>query len=92
MNGWSDRPMSRAGKEALLKAVIQAIPTFIMSCFQIPVSTCDSLRRAIADHCWGFEEGRKKMHWRSWEWMCTPKALGGMGFRDLGLFNQAMLG
>jgi hypothetical protein len=92
MNGWSDRPMSRAGKEALLKAVIQAIPTFIMSYFQIPISTCDSLRRAIADHWWGFEEGKKKMHWRSWVWMCTPKALGGMGFCNLVLFNQAMLG
>jgi hypothetical protein len=33
MNGWSGRPMSRAAKEALLKAIIQAIPTFIMSCF-----------------------------------------------------------
>jgi hypothetical protein len=33
MNGLSDRPMSRSGKEALLKAVIQTIPTYIMSCF-----------------------------------------------------------
>jgi hypothetical protein len=34
---------------------------------------------------------RKKMHWRSWEWLSTPKTLGDMGFRDLALFNQSML-
>jgi hypothetical protein len=92
MNGWSDRPMSRSGKETLLKSVIQAIPTFIMSCFMFPISTCDAFRKAIADHWWGIEDGKKKMHWRNWEWLSTPKSLGGMGFRDFMLFNQAMLG
>jgi hypothetical protein len=84
--------MSRKGKETLLKAVIQAIPTHILSCFQIPVSICDALRKAMADFWWGIEGGKKKMHWRSWEWLSTPKVLGGMGFWDMVLFNQAMLG
>jgi hypothetical protein len=92
INGVSDRPMSRAGKETFLKAVIQAIPTYIMSCFQIPVTNCDKIRAVIANQWWGVEDGKKKVHWRSWEWLSSPKALGGMGFRDLTLFNQAMLG
>jgi hypothetical protein len=43
INGVADRPLSRAGKETFLKTVIQAIPTYVMSCFQIPISTCDKI-------------------------------------------------
>jgi hypothetical protein len=92
MNGQSDRPLSRKGNEILLKSVIQAIPTHVMSCFELPVSTCDAMRRAVANQWWGFKDGKKKLHWRSWDWLSTPKALGGLGFCDFALFNQAMLG
>jgi hypothetical protein len=92
INGVVDRPMSRAGKEVFLKAVIQAIPTFVFSCFQVPVANCDKMRATIANQWWGIEDGQKKLHWRSWEWLSTPKSFGGLGFRDLSLFNQAMLG
>jgi hypothetical protein len=91
INGLSGRPLSRSGNEALLKAVIQAIPTFVMSCFQLPLTTCDKMKSVIANRWWGEEDGKKKIHWRSWAWLSTPKALGGMGFRDLGLFNQQCL-
>ena len=32
-----------------------------------------------------------KFHWRSWEVMCQPNELGGLGFKDLVKFNEAML-
>ena len=31
------------------------------------------------------------MHWVSWERLCQRKKKGGMGYRDLHLFNLAML-
>ena len=92
VQGWSDRPLSRDGKEVMIKSVAQAIPTYIMSCFQLPDGICEKMRATVSNYWWGFEGGKKKMHWRSWAWMSTPKFLGGMGFRDMKIFNQAMLG
>jgi hypothetical protein len=76
----------------MVKSVAQAITNYVMSCFQIAVKIYEKLKTLVSDQWWGFEDGEKKMHWRSWEWLCTPKSLGGMGFRDFVTSNQAMLG
>jgi hypothetical protein len=84
--------MACAAREVLLKAVIQAIPTYSMMCFLLTKKVCKSLASAMAKYWWSSSLDRKSMHWVSWRNLTTPKVKGGMGFRDLQVFNLALLG
>ena len=39
----------------------------------------------------GQTKDEKKIHWINWKKLCTVKANGGMGFRNIQAFNMAML-
>ncbi|KAL5578314.1 hypothetical protein UlMin_020013 [Ulmus minor] len=41
---------------------------------------------------WGTTPDHKRVQWLKWSELCRPKSKGGLGFRDLSMFNQAMLG
>ena len=43
VQGWMEQTLSTAGKEVLIKAVAQAVPTFSMSCFRLPRGLCHHL-------------------------------------------------
>jgi hypothetical protein len=62
-----------------------------MGVFKLPFSLYDDLTRLIREFWWGAEKGRRKMHWVSWDIMVRPKPQGGMGLRDMRIFNQALL-
>jgi hypothetical protein len=45
----------------------------------------------IQNYWWGEENAKCKTHWMAWEYMVRSKDRGGIGFKDLRLFNQALL-
>ena len=92
MQGSSERLLACAGREILLKSVIQAIPTFSMTCFLLTKKICKQLTSAMEKYWWSSSIDRKSMHWISWKKLSVPKIQGGMGFRELENFNLALLG
>uniref|UniRef100_A0A803Q7N5 Reverse transcriptase n=1 Tax=Cannabis sativa TaxID=3483 RepID=A0A803Q7N5_CANSA len=91
LRGWKMGLFSQAGKEVLIKAVIQAIPCYIMSCFRISKGILKEMESMIARFQWGSTTNKHKLHWGNWKKLCRLKEQGGMGFRDLEDFNKAML-
>jgi hypothetical protein len=88
---WKTKFLSQAGKEVLIKAVVQAIPSYSMSMFLLPKELCKELNSMMQNFWWGHKENDKKIKWMSWERMGLSTAEGGMGFRDLTSFNKALL-
>jgi hypothetical protein len=91
IQGWKEKALSWAGKEILIKAIAQAIPTFSMGCFDLTKNMCDQISKLICRYWWNQQEGKNKIHWIGWEKMILPKKMGGLGFRDIHGFNMAML-
>jgi hypothetical protein len=89
--GWLEQLLSVGGKEILIKSVAHAVPTFSMSCFKLPRGLCEHINSLLPKFWWGSKEGQRKTSWVSWESMTQPKYAGGLGFRDIELFNLALL-
>jgi hypothetical protein len=91
IQGWKEKMLSWVGKEVLIKAVAQAILTFVMGCFDITKEMCDQISTMIGRYWWSNQDKDNKIHWISWDRLTRPKGEGGLGFRDIHLFNMAML-
>ncbi|KAL0448585.1 UNVERIFIED_CONTAM: putative mitochondrial protein [Sesamum latifolium] len=73
-----------------MKAVLQSLPTYAMSCFQLPTTLVRNLEAIMADFWW-HSRGEKTTHWVAWRKLCRPLGAGGLGFWELREFNLALL-
>ena len=91
INRWKEKFLSQARKEVLLKAIVQAIPTYTMSVFQLPKKLCTDINSMMSKFWWGHKGNDATIAWMSWEKLGRTKAKGGLGYRDLENFNLALL-
>jgi hypothetical protein len=83
LHDWKNKFLSQAGKEILLKAVIQTIPTYNMSIFLLPVGLSTEINSLMQQFWWGHKDNASKIHWMSWKKLGFSKTKGGLGFCDL---------
>jgi hypothetical protein len=91
INSWRGRALSRTGKEVMIKSVLQAIPSYIMSIYLLPEGTVKDIERMLNSFWWGGGANNNGIKWLAWDRMTHAKSQGGMGFRDLRNFNLAMI-
>lgn len=90
LQGWKEILFSKAGKEILLNAMVQTIPSYSMSCFKLPDSLIKDIQRLIRRFWWSGGLDKKGIPWLHWEVLCSHKSKGGLGFQSLAEFNQAL--
>ncbi|PWA65154.1 hypothetical protein CTI12_AA306500 [Artemisia annua] len=91
MQGWKNKLLSQAGREVLIKSVIQSIHSYTMQCYMLPKGFLQKLLVHIKRFFWSGDAHERHIHWLSWEHISQSKDRGGLGFRDLSCFNLALL-
>jgi len=91
LNVWKGRFLSMAGRICLLKSVITAIPLYYMSLFRAPESVCKSIVSIQRRFLWGWGKEKRSISWVNWKNVCKLREERGLGLRDIGSFNIALL-
>ncbi|KAM6583826.1 hypothetical protein CsatB_010828 [Cannabis sativa] len=93
LQSWEGKFLSKGGKEVLIKSVVQALPSYAMNVFLLPLEISNDIERAMCKFWWkSSQDENKGIHWMAWDKLCLHKRGGGMGFRNLRDFNLSLLG
>ncbi|KAK8676431.1 hypothetical protein V6N13_142005 [Hibiscus sabdariffa] len=91
VSSWANLLLSFSGREVLIKSVAQALPQYVMSCYLLPQSLVEEMSRAIRRFWWSGKGSARGWPFVAWSDLCSTKSVGGMGFKDLHLFNIALV-
>ncbi|XP_026459755.1 uncharacterized protein LOC113360462 [Papaver somniferum] len=82
--------MAEAGRSVMVRNVTNAIPVYHMLSFKLPDVTIKKMN-SIQQTFWRKKKTNKGRPPISWKNANKPKEEGGLGFKDLKLFNRALL-
>ncbi|GAU51623.1 hypothetical protein TSUD_414500 [Trifolium subterraneum] len=91
LSSWTGRNLSIGGRVTLINSVLSSIPLYFFSFYKAPRCIVNKLVRIQQNFLWGGGLEDKKLCWIKWEQVCLSKDRGGLGVKDLELFNTALL-
>jgi hypothetical protein len=92
LTSWKRLYLLKGGRVTLIKSTLANLPTYFLSLFPIPTSVGARIEKLQRDFLWGGIDDEFKYHLMKWSKVCTPVSEGGLGIRNLVVFNRALLG
>ncbi|KAG2262578.1 hypothetical protein Bca52824_069657 [Brassica carinata] len=87
---WTARALSFAGRRELLSSVIHGTINFWFSTFLLPKGCIKSIESLCCRFLWNGNISERASAKVSWTTVCHPKEEGGLGLRDLPLWNKTL--
>ncbi|CAM8900096.1 unnamed protein product [Rhodiola kirilowii] len=85
VHGWKEKLLSVAGKEVLIKSVVQAIPIYALSCFKMPNKVFERWNSIVSSFWWNNAKEGRYIAWLDRMTMQSSKEDGGLGLRNFKL-------
>lgn len=91
IEGWKENLLNQAGKEILIKSILQVVPAYAMAILRFPGGFCKNICVFIARFWWKARGRNRGIHWKKWEELMRSKIVGGLGFKDFEDMNSTLL-
>lgn len=88
---WKNVVLSWNWKANLVKACLQAMPLYSMSCFKLPKGLCNKLTSLALNYWWDNGDKERSIHWINKETLQKDRKEGCLGFRSFDCLNDALL-
>ncbi|XP_058774824.1 uncharacterized protein LOC131649096 [Vicia villosa] len=88
---WKGRLLSMGGKVTLLNSVLSNISSYQLSFYKVPSKVIKEIRALQRRFLWQGVVDKGGMSWVNWDIVCKSKKQGGLGVKDIGKFNKALL-
>ncbi|XP_057432140.1 uncharacterized protein LOC130724887 [Lotus japonicus] len=92
LSAWRMKSISFGGRICLIQSVLSALALYYLSFFRMPPGVIKICNGIMRNFLWGGGGERRRIAWVSWSSICKPKDVGGLGLKDLTIFNKTLLG
>lgn len=87
---WKGNYLSYGGNLIMLKSVLSSLPIYLFSLYKALPSVIHNMEKLQRGFLWGFDCGKRKIHWVAWDRICSLVSKGDLGIRSLREMNSLL--
>ncbi|XP_026383875.1 uncharacterized protein LOC113279398 [Papaver somniferum] len=87
---WQGKLVNQAGRTTQIQAVVASMAQFQLGCLKIPEKSARKLESLQRNYCWN-KASKKGCKFIGWKELNKPRRMGGLGFKNTRIFNEALL-